>query len=491
MSLTSALNTAQSIFNNTGTQSSVVSNNIANAGNSDYVRRQAMITTSMDGAIVTKTARAQEDALFRQFLRASSQDAGQQRLYQGLEDIKATIGGNDYETAPSEYLGVLQEKLQAFGTSPSSMTAAQSVISAAQDVANNLNKSSASIQDIREKADKEIATTVGTLNTLLAQFKTANDAVKSATANGGDPNNALDQRDGLLKQISQIVGITTVTRDNNDVAIYTTAGGTPLFDVIPRDVTFDATDTYTATTVGNGIYVDGVKLEAGKGSTTTGQGSLQALLQIRDDIAPTYQNQLDEIARGLVTMFAEAGNGTPPAPTLPGLFQWTQADGTAGGMPGSTLITGIASTIAVSDAVITSKGGDPMKLRDGAINGTDYDQNANGEEGYSTLLDQYATSMDSPITFDSAAGVDTSSSILEFASNSIGWIEEYRSNASTSAENTSASLSRSDEAYSNETGVNLDEELSLLLDIEQSYKAATKILSTVDEMLKSLLEIAS
>jgi flagellar hook-associated protein 1 FlgK len=52
-------------------------------------------------------------------------------------------------------------------------------------------------------------------------------------------------------------------------------------------------------------------------------------------------------------------------------------------------------------------------------------------------------------------------------------------------------LSRSDEAYSNETGVNLDEELTLLLDIEQSYKAATKILNVIDEMFQSLLDIAS
>ena len=80
---------------------------------------------------------------------------------------------------------------------------------------------------------------------------------------------------------------------------------------------------------------------------------------------------------------------------------------------------------------------------------------------------------------------------MEYATNSLGWLEQYRSNATTAAENTSAALSRSDEAYSNETGVNLDEELTLLLDIEQSYKAATKILNAVDEMLKSLLDIAS
>ncbi|MNL65700.1 flagellar hook-associated protein FlgK [compost metagenome] len=50
---------------------------------------------------------------------------------------------------------------------------------------------------------------------------------------------------------------------------------------------------------------------------------------------------------------------------------------------------------------------------------------------------------------------------------------------------------RAKEAYANATGVNLDEELILLLDIEQSYKAATKLLSTIDEMLSSLMQAAS
>jgi len=94
-------------------------------------------------------------------------------------------------------------------------------------------------------------------------------------------------------------------------------------------------------------------------------------------------------------------------------------------------------------------------------------------------------------TFSAAAGLSSNVNIMDYASSSVGWLEQYRSDATTASENTSAALSRSTEAYSNETGVNLDEELTLLLDIEQSYKAATKILNAVDEMLKSLLDIAS
>ncbi len=143
-----------------------------------------------------------------------------------------------------------------------------------------------------------------------------------------------------------------------------------------------------------------------------------------------------------------------------------------------------------------------MKLRDGAINGAAFDQNPppDNNGGFTTQLDKLYTAMGAKMDFDpgtgvtgfnSATGIDSNVSIMDFASNSIGWLEQYRSDASGAAENTSAALSRSDEAYSNETGVNLDEELTLLLDIEQSYKAATKILNAVDEMLKSLLDIAS
>jgi|UPI00055F51D8 flagellar hook-associated protein 1 FlgK len=495
MSLTSALNTAQSIFNNTGTQSSVVSNNISNSSNSDYVRRQAMISTSLNGAQVVKISRAQEDALMRQWLKASTQDSGQQTLLSGLTDLKSILGGNNYETAPATYLSVFQQKLQAFRTSPSSTIAAQGAITAAQDVANSLNNASKSIQVVRQGADKEIATQVSTLNTLLAQFKTANDAVKSGTASGGVPADALDERDKLLKQISSIVGVNTVERGNGDMALYTT-DGTIVFDTIPRNVTFAAQDTYTAQIKGNGVYIDGVALASGKGSTTTSQGSLQALLQVRDEIAPTMQSQLDEIAKSLVSMFSETGGA--PATTQPGLFVWKTAVGAVGGTPATTgVIDGIAATISVNINVqtsvynpATSTYGDPMRLRDGSISGLT-NLNLGNNSGFSDNLDALYTSMGAAQTFSSTAGLSSNVNILTYASNSVGWLEQYRSDATTASENTAAALSRSTEAYSNETGVNLDEELTLLLDIEQSYKAATKILNAVDEMLKSLLDIAS
>ena len=91
------------------------------------------------------------------------------------------------------------------------------------------------------------------------------------------------------------------------------------------------------------------------------------------------------------------------------------------------------------------------------------------------------------MTFDGDTKLGTNVTLLNFSTEAVGWTENFRSNASTAGESTSALMTRASEAYSNNTGVNLDEELILLLDIEQSYKAASKLLSTIDEMLKALM----
>ena len=93
------------------------------------------------------------------------------------------------------------------------------------------------------------------------------------------------------------------------------------------------------------------------------------------------------------------------------------------------------------------------------------------------------------MVFDSGAQIETNTSILEYATNSMGWMEQVRKAAVEANETKSASYQRVSEAYSNGTGVSLDEELSLLLDIEQSYKAAAKLVSTVDEMLSALMNM--
>jgi flagellar hook-associated protein 1 FlgK len=470
MSLASAINTAQTIFTNTGQQTAVVSKNIANSSNGDYVRRLAMMGVDSEGQYYVKIQRAQDDALFKQTISSISQSSAQSRLLDGLQTIQSVFGGNEYPSSPSTYLATFRSSLQTYAASPGNITIASSTVADAKDLANSISTSATAVQEVRADADKEMLEHVGTLNELLSKFETINNQIVGALATGADASDALDQRDKLLKSMAEIVGISTVTRSNMDTVIYS-ADGTVLFETIPRKVTFTPTSNYDATVTGNPILVDGIAIKAGTGGNTSAEGTLASLLQLRDELAPKIQSQLDEMARGLVTMFQENG--------APGLFVWSGTTVPAAG----TITAGIASSLAVNPAAEA----DPTTLRDGTVNGG-ASSNPTASSGYTELLDSYIVAMDTPMSFDTAADLGGTATIMTYASSSIGWLEQLRKSATTADENKSVMLAQTQQALSNATGVSLDEELALMLDLEQSYKASAKLLSTVDEMLTTLLD---
>ncbi len=486
MSLSSAISTAQSILSNTSRQTQVVSQNISNAGNSDYSRRSAILQTSFSGAEVIAISRTQDQLLLKKSLESQSVSAAQDTVSAGLERIRATLGGNDYELSPSRTIADLRDAFQALAAAPGDLTLLASTISSAQDVANSINRASSETQAIRLEADQALERGVDKLNGLLSQFETVNNVVVAGTRTGADILQELDQRDRLLREISSLIGIQVLDRGGNDLALYTNSGQT-LVETVARPVSFVPTNGFDATTTGNPVYIDGVPLKAGQGAQTTAHGELAAHLQIRDELAPVYQSQLDEIARGLVTTFAEHDQSVPATlPDMPGLFTWVGAS-----VPASGIVQpGMAATLAVNPALISSAGGDPVLLRDGGINGAPYIANAGGGHGFSSLLDSYVTALEAPQAFDASAGAGGSSSIVDYAGNSIGWLEATRADALVAAENREAIHIRTVEAYSNATGVNLDEEMSILLDLEQSYKASAQLLSTIDEMINTLLAAA-
>ncbi|MFP5076332.1 flagellar hook-associated protein FlgK [Rhizobium sp. YIM 134829] len=487
MSLASAITTAQTIFSNTGLQTAVVAKNIQNAQNPDYARRLAMMTVSGDGYTIS-IQRAQNDALFRQNLTYTSNAGAQARLGDGLEMLRSVLGGNNYPSSPSSYLNALRTSLQTYSSSSGNLAAGATAVATAKDLANSLNTASAAAQELRAVADREIKDQVKDLNSYLASFEEVNNGIVGAMASGKDASDLLDKRDGLLKSISSIIGISTVERQNHDTVIYSSDGAV-LFETLPRKVTFTPTENFDVTVTGGAIAIDGVTVKPGSGGNTSSQGTLTALLQLRDTVAPEMQKQLDEIARGLIKTFAESDPDPATAPVLAtkaGLFQ--QRSGTTTPIttvpPDGIWVPGLAASIMVNPIAVS----DPTKLRDGGMNGTGYIANPTGAAGYSAHLDSYVSAMSTKITFDPAAGLSAETTIMDYASSSVGWLEQLRKSSASAETTKSAMLAQTSEALSKETGVSLDEELSLMLDLEQSYKASSRLLSTVDQMIQSLLD---
>jgi flagellar hook-associated protein 1 len=489
MSLATALDSARSSLMATGIQSSVISRNIAGASQTGYSRKIAELgTIPGNGVYVAAIQRAASAGLFTNVLVATSASAKQSALYDGLQKIAAsTIDDPGLDQSPTAQLNLLKEALTQYAAAPDNATLAQAATTSAKDMATSLNQATQTVQSTREGADADIATSVANINQLLTQFDTVNTQVVKGTVAGDDVTDYLDQRDSIISKLSQEVGVTVSIRANGDAALYTDSGVT-LYDKKARTVSFTPTNAYTAGTTGNAVYIDGVPVTGASSVMPLKSGKIAGLADLRDNATVTYQDQLDEVARGLIDAFAESDqSATPTLQNVAGLFIPSTGVTT---IPASVAVSvGLAGTIAIAASVDPAvSGNNPNLLRDGAINGNAaYTYNATGDAGYSTRLQQLVDAMDLPQPFDPSAQGKSSAGVIDFASSSASWMESQRKTANGGVQYQNTLLNRSNSALSNVNGVNMDDEMSLMLQVERTYSASAKLISTVDGMLNSLL----
>jgi flagellar hook-associated protein 1 FlgK len=469
-----------------GIQSSTISRNIAGASATGYSRKIAVLDNLPGaGVYVAAIQRAASSGLYDNVLIATSSSAKQSVIYDGLQKIaSATVDDPELDQSPTAQLNALKKALQQYANAPDNTTLAQAAVTSAKDMATALNQATQTVQSVRAGADADMKTSVQNINQLLSQFQTVNTAVVKGTISGDDITDYLDQRDSIVSQLSQELGVTMSLRANGDAALYTDSGAV-LFDKTARAVSFAPTNVYTAGTTGNAVYVDGVPVTGANSVMPLKSGKLAGLAQLRDQDTVTYQGQLDEIARGLINTFRESDQTAAALPDVPGLFTYPGAPA----MPASaTVSVGLAGLISVAASVDPAQGGNPDLLRDGAISGNvAYRYNTGGNGGYSARLQQLIGGMDASQPFDATTQGKPSGSLIDFASSSTSWIENQRKAADDSVTYQKTLLDRSTAALSNVSGVNMDDEMSLMLQVERTYSASSKIISTVDQMLQSLL----
>ena len=201
------------------------------------------------------------------------------------------------------------------------------------------------------------------------------------------------------------------------------------------------------------------------------------------------QSQLDEIARGLIERFAESDqSAVPTLPDRAGLFTYPGGPGVPAA---GTLVDGLAASIQVNDSVVPSLGGDPVRLRDGQVSDPGnpaYLYNTTLGQAYSDRLIELADGVSQTMTFDAGVGIASDASLLEFSANSISWFEGLRSTESANVDHSAASVTRFQAALRSEIGVNLDAEMTTLLDLEKSYQATSRLIAVIDRLFDSLLQ---
>jgi flagellar hook-associated protein 1 len=311
MSLIQALSTAMSGLSAAQAGLSVTAGNVANASTPGYVEETPDLVetsaggvgTGVDVAGVNRTLdQLVQNQLWTETSGGSYADTAAQ-LYQQLQQVYGTPGSaGAFDSAFNNFTAAVQ----TLATSPASSAAQSGVISAAQQFAQSLNGMSSSIQGLRTQAQQGIATDVQQANAAMQQIAQINQQLAGSTANDSATATLEDQRDQAITQLSQLMNIKVVQTGNNQVTVFT-GSGTQLVGAQASTLSFDGPSTlspnlsWSPDSSQDGVGT--ITLTSPSGDTTDllannsiQSGQIAAYVQMRDQILPQAQGQLDQLA---------------------------------------------------------------------------------------------------------------------------------------------------------------------------------------------------
>jgi flagellar hook-associated protein 1 FlgK len=484
MPLSSTLDVARSSLAVLSDQAAVVSRNVAQAGVAGATRKVVRLTT--DPGYAPRMAgidRGVPEALQGRMLAASSDAAREDVIVAGLESLQAVADPQSGVTVGVR-IGELASALQTFAARPSDLAVAGSAIASARDVVDALRSGAAAVARVREQAQSDIVGIVDDLNVQLSRLDELDTTVTSGTRSGKDVTDDLDERDRVIGRIAEQIGLTVIRRADNGVSLYTDSGIT-LYDGTVRQVVL-TNEPLLPGHKGAALVVDGILASGPDAIMRTTSGRLAGLIELRDGIAMTWGAQLDELARGLIGAFAEADQRQPPTlPIAAGLFR---APGSNVLPPDGVVSVGLAASIEINPTVDPSRSGDVSKLRDGGIAGAPYVYNTHALSSYASRLQELVDRLS--VEVDSAPGSELppKASVSEMAAASVGWLQNVRVSSDSQSKYARSVMERASSALENVAGVSIDEQITELLELQRSYQASTKLISTVDSMFSSLLQ---
>jgi flagellar hook-associated protein 1 FlgK len=263
---------------------------------------------------------------------------------------------------------------------------------------------------------------------------------------GQDPGATQDQRDELIRQLSGLVNI-SVTQTEHGLTL-TTANGIPL-------VVASQSFALRASTSSGGVQ----DVLSADGQDITSQiqgGQLAGTLKVRDQVIPQLLSQLNDLASQFTATFnAQHQAGTDLS-----------------GNAGQNFFTPLSS---LADAAANFS----VALTDPALIAASSDGSAGSNGNLVQLIglrDQALPAGASPI--------DMYSNLVLQAGN-------FGADAQAQVNASSLSLQQLTDQRSAVSGVSLDEETTNMIRYQRAYEAAARVVTTVDSMLQSLMNIGT
>lgn len=428
----------------------VIQNNITNANTPGYAKQhQALIampfnpaegisggvmagaTLSARSEYIEQDVRNQQNLLGNAQQRAS--DLGQ---VQPLFDLTSSGG---LANALNDFFNSFSQ----LSVNPNDEVARQSVIDSAGQVAQRFNETATGITQVSTNIDSQTRDAIAQINQLTAQIASLNQEYRANSASSQDAG--LDaQMHAALESLSQVANFSLIKTSDGAINVYL-GGQTPL--VIGNDQFQISADFSSPKTV----------IRDAQSNDITSQitaGSLGAMIEEKNQTLPGYLAQLNAVAQTFADkvngqlLLGVDKNGATPAVNL---FSYNQ--------PGDAAFS-ISVTNITPDQIAVALPAAP------------------GGNGNAIAISQLANApLVNGFTFTQAYG-------------NLG-AQVGRDVAAANSDQSQAQdlVAQAQQQRSQQSGVSLNEEAAKLLQFQQAYQAAGKMVSVLDELTQTLINL--
>jgi flagellar hook-associated protein 1 FlgK len=464
-----------------------VSHNIANAETEGYSRQRAELVPALPqrfgygsvgtGVEVRNIVRLRDTMLDANYRREAATAEGFGLRRDVLSQIEG-IFGEPSDQALSSSLDAFWSSWSDLANNPGSPGAQAVVRQRGVQVATTLNGFASRLGDLDANTRARLSSSVTEVNTLARQLADLNGQITNAEVNGTQSPDLRDARDRVADQLAKLGGARLMEQSNGTLSFL--IGGVSIVDGTNARPIEIRPGSPTA-----------LGIVGATDALPQSDGTLGAMITLLDKDIPDVRSTLDALAKGIVngvnflhtsgwTAAGDAlGNAnwntaTPPTGSRVNFFDPTRT--TAASMSISAEVAANAGVIAAG-VTQNGPGDNSLALAIGSLRD-------------STGIAALQTSMGAA-AFAANVGLGAGQTYGDSFRSTVTNIGMQVNDAQSSATVYETLASQAETRRSSVNGVSIDEELTLLMRYQQAFQAASRLVRTADEMMQSLLEMAS
>lgn len=472
MSMTIAIGNALSGLRTSQQAMETLSNNIANANTPGYTRKTVALESMVVGtfgrgvriADIVREVDANLNADYRHATSVLEKLRLNLHYFESIEQLYGQPGANN---SIADTVTRFRSGITALATAPENLGLREQAIQDGVALANRLNSESKAIQSLRADAEREIGSTINRINALLDQIADINRQVIRGEAQNQDVNALKDQRELYVGEIAQYMDVRTRETNDGNLVVTTGLGRTLVDNTVVHPLFTDTTTNLLPTAQGAPVLLGGSTVPPGIDITTElrdGNGQLAVHISQRDVDLMARQEELNRIATMLFDQIQSADLNT--ADTSGGVLD--DANHFFASLDLNDPIT--AYNIQVHPDLIA----DNTLLNDLTV-ANDLNTAVNGEYAFAAVTNGLPA-----LTMGFA---EYTSAIIERQS-------LLTSNTTLTYQQQDYVTRSLEQRVGQVSGVNIDEELAVMLQFQKSFAAAGRLIQVTTEMLDTLISVA-